>query len=187
MYVDPTGHILISTILLWSMIVGTIIGAAIGGTVKGVQAAQDGASGWEVLGQVMLGIGVGGGLGALIGFGIGAGAAGIMSIGGALAFAGGGSAGMGAVAVGVCAIAAGGVVTVGSARELEKFLGSNIVFSKDPYVKHLEKGMSEFQKEMFQREIEDYKKSEGRGGADNLPKEILREIAEWVKKWYRGQ
>lgn len=41
--------------------------------------------------------------------------------------------------------------------------------------------MSENQKEMFQREIEDFKRGEGRGGADNLAKELLREIAEWIK------
>ena len=45
--------------------------------------------------------------------------------------------------------------------------------------------MSQNQKEKFQREIEDYKESEGRGGADNLDKDILREIAEWIKRVFR--
>lgn len=45
--------------------------------------------------------------------------------------------------------------------------------------------MSQNQKEKFQREIEDYKESEGCGGADNLDKDILREIAEWIKRVFR--
>ena len=190
MYVDPTGHILISTIVLLCIIGGAVIGAAVGGTVKGVQAAQNGASGWEVFGQVMLGIGVGACFGGLIGLGIGAGGAGIgfALSGGAFALAGGGMAGFGAaVAVGVGSVAVGGAITRWGAIEFGEFIGSNIMFSKDPYVKNLEKGMTEYQKEMFQREIEDYKKHEGRGGADNLPKKLLKEIAELVKKWYWGE
>lgn len=59
------------------------------------------------------------------------------------------------------------------------------MFAKDPFVKSLERGMSENQKEQFQREIEDYKKSEGRGGADNLDKDLLREIAEFIKHFFK--
>ena len=63
--------------------------------------------------------------------------------------------------------------------------GLGIMFSKDPFVKSLERGMSQTQKGKFQREIEDYKKSEGRGGADNLNKDILRQIAEWIKATFK--
>lgn len=38
---------------------------------------------------------------------------------------------------------------------------------------------------MFQREIEDYKKGEGRRGNQNLPHDIIDEIAEWVKELFR--
>lgn len=64
-------------------------------------------------------------------------------------------------------------------------IGLGIMFSKDPFIKSLERGMSQNQKEKFQREIEDYKESEGCGGADNLDKDILREIAEWIKRVFR--
>lgn len=70
-------------------------------------------------------------------------------------------------------------------RILSYAIGLGIMFSKDPFIKSLERGMSQNQKEKFQREIEDYKESEGRGGADNLDKDILREIAEWIKRVFR--
>ena len=60
-----------------------------------------------------------------------------------------------------------------------------MVFAKDDYVKHLGSNMSENQKEMFQREIKDWKSGEGRGGADNLPKKLLKEIAEMIKRLYK--
>ena len=51
--------------------------------------------------------------------------------------------------------------------------------------KGLEKGMSSNQKEMFQREIEDYKRGMGKGPGDHLPWEILVEIAEEIRKNYK--
>ena len=70
-----------------------------------------------------------------------------------------------------------------AALGVASLLGLQIMFAKDPFVKSLERGMSEKQKEQFQREIEDYKKSEGRDGADNLGKDLLREIAEFIKQF----
>ena len=62
---------------------------------------------------------------------------------------------------------------------------SLMLMAKDPFIKHLSKGMNERQKEMFQREIEGLKKGVGRGGNDNLDKNILREIAEWIKSMFK--
>ena len=44
--------------------------------------------------------------------------------------------------------------------------------------------MSQNQKEHFQREIEDTKLSEGRGGKDNLSKKTLKEIADYIRKFF---
>ena len=44
--------------------------------------------------------------------------------------------------------------------------------------------MTQNQKEQFQREIEEYKRQEGRGGKDNLPKKILEEIAKWILEYF---
>ena len=49
----------------------------------------------------------------------------------------------------------------------------------------LKKGMSNNQKEKFQREIEDYKKYNGMPPNHNLPWEILAEIAREIKKMYK--
>jgi hypothetical protein len=53
--------------------------------------------------------------------------------------------------------------------------------------KALERDMNDAQKEVFQREIEDYKRMEGRGGKDNLPWEILKDIAEDILKYYQNK
>ena len=60
-----------------------------------------------------------------------------------------------------------------------------MMMAKDPYVEYLKRGMSQRQKEAFQREIESYKTGEGRGGADNLSKDLLKEIAEIIKKMFK--
>jgi len=51
--------------------------------------------------------------------------------------------------------------------------------------KDLEKGMSQRQKEMFSREIHDFKRSNGMRPDDNIPWEILVAIAEEVKQLFR--
>ena len=177
MHVDPTGQYAISAVLI-GLIIGAIIGAAVGGTVAGVIAYNDGARGWELVGWTALGIVGGSAIGGAIGAGIGYVTP---AIGGALGSILGGSslvtAGGGAIAV------SGGQIAVASGLSILAGLG--IVFAKDPFVKSLERSMSEKQKEQFQREIEDYKKSEGRGGADNLDKDLLREIAEFIKQFFK--
>ena len=45
--------------------------------------------------------------------------------------------------------------------------------------------MSQNQKEHFQREIEDLKRAEGRGGNDNLTRELLKQIAEEIKRFFK--
>ena len=82
-------------------------------------------------------------------------------------------------------LAGGGTVSTGVAVAGVGLLAVNVWFAKDRYVRELERGMSEYQKEMFQREIEDTKYMEGRGGADNLPKKILEEIAKMIKRLYK--
>ena len=74
----------------------------------------------------------------------------------------------------------GGLIIVGSTVVI-----AILLFAKDPYIKHLSKGMSNNQKEHFQREIEDLKHGEGRGGNDNLTRDLLKEIAEWIKKTFK--
>ena len=184
MNVDPTG-----TFFLMALLIGLIAGAVIGGAVNGVTAYNNGARGWELVGQIALGAVVGGVIGAAAGAVVGVGGA-IMGMGANLlgmGLSGGGLAlanGM-AIGAGTVALAGAAGVVVGGAIAIEgikiAISGFNVLFSKDSFIKFLERGMSENQKEMFQREIEDFKRGEGRGGADNLAKELLREIAEWIK------
>lgn len=51
-----------------------------------------------------------------------------------------------------CSVAVGAIV-VGGAKIAHD--GLYVLFSKDSFIHSLERGMSEYQKEMFQREIED--------------------------------
>ena len=112
---------------------------------------------------------------ALVG---GAAAAGT-AIGGSLA-TGGAFAG-GAAVAGTALVGAGVVAGVGALA-----LGTNIVkFAKDPYIEYKKKGMSQKQREMFQREIESYKEEEGRGGNDNLSREIIDLIVEMIMELFK--
>jgi len=88
---------------------------------------------------------------------------------------------------GAATVSTAAVVTVTGAQVLGLVgvLGAGYVLASDPYVEMLKKGMSQRQKEMFQREIEAYKKSEGRGGNKNLAKEVLEEIAEWIRSMFK--
>lgn len=140
-------------------------------------------------------------LGAVVGGLIGAAAVAVIGVGGAMMGMGANLLGMGlsggglalangmVLGAGAVALAGAAGVVVGGAIIIEgikiAISGLNVLFSKDNFIKFLERGMSENQKEMFQREIEDLKTSEGRGGADNLAKELLREIAEWIKTRFK--
>ncbi len=68
MYVDPSGHILISTIILLAYIG---VGALVGGTYAGVTAYNDGTRGWKLVGWTALGAIVGGVVGGLVGYYVG--------------------------------------------------------------------------------------------------------------------
>ena len=74
------------------------------------------------------------------------------------------------------------VLTVAGALILA---GSLMLMAKDPFIRYLEQGMTEHQKEMFQREIERLKGRTGRKGNDNLDKNILRKIAELIKSKFK--
>ena len=62
---------------------------------------------------------------------------------------------------------------------------SLMLMAKDPFIRHLEQGMTEHQKEMFQREIEGLKGSTGRKENDNLDKNTLRKIADLIKSMFK--
>ncbi len=62
MNVDPTG----TSIFLLALLFGLIIGAVAGGAISGVQAARNGATGWEIVGQVLLGAAMGIAVGAIV-------------------------------------------------------------------------------------------------------------------------
>ena len=74
------------------------------------------------------------------------------------------------------------VLTVAGALTLA---GSLMLMAKDPFIWHLEQGMTEHQKEMFQREIEGLKGSTGRKENDNLDKNTLRKIADLIKSMFK--
>lgn len=67
---DPSGTFVIPTIVI-GLIIGAIARAAVGGTIAGITASNNGATGWELFGWTMLGIVgggiIGGAIGALIG------------------------------------------------------------------------------------------------------------------------
>ena len=86
MYVDPSGNMLISTIILLACIgVGVLAGA----TYAGVTAYNDGARGWELVGWTALGAVVGGLIGGFIGYFAGPIITSLLGAGGGLVFAGG--------------------------------------------------------------------------------------------------
>lgn len=125
MFVDPTGHL-----FLFCLIAFMITGALLGGLKKGVEAYNNGARGWELAGQVALGVGIGTVVGALTGAGVGAGitliGTGASAVGGVFALAEGGALSAGLVSVGQLAL--GGILAVESLK-----FGGNILFSKkDP-------------------------------------------------------
>lgn len=64
-------------------------------------------------------------------------------------------------------------------------VGGIIIQAGKSNPKDLEKGMSQRQKGMFQREIEDYKHYNGMPSNHNLPWEILVAIAEEIRKNFK--
>ena len=172
MYVDPTGHVIVAAIIGFALIGASLAFAA--------TAYYDYADDGEVFnGSIDAGSYV---ANTLVGGAIGGGAAYLAPEIGAFltssfsytmpSLAAGGEA--------VAATISGAQIAAGVAAGVGIML-----FAKDPYVKHLEKGMSQNQKEHFQREIEAFKKAEGRGGKDNIDKDILEEIAEMIKEMFK--
>lgn len=133
MNVDPTG-----TFFLMALLIGLIAGAVIGGVVNGVIAYNNGARGWELVGQIALGAVVGGVIGAAAGAVVGVGGA-IMGMGANLlgmGLSGGGLAlanGM-AIGAGTVALAGAAGVVVGGAIAIEgikiAISGFNVLFSR---------------------------------------------------------
>ncbi len=74
--IDPNGNFFITFLL-----VSIGIGAAVGGTIAGVTAYNNGARGWDLVGSIAGGAILGGGMGAIMAIG---GAAGLASIGAGL-------------------------------------------------------------------------------------------------------
>lgn len=60
-----------------------------------------------------------------------------------------------------------------------------LLFAKDKLVEFLKKGMSKNQQDMFKEEIEERKRGEGRGGADNLTEKIIKAIAKMIKEMFK--
>ena len=134
MYIDPTGTFFFTTLLI-----GLIAGAVIGGAVNGVIAYNNGARGWDLVGQIALGAVVGGVIGAAAGAVVGAGGA-IMGMGanllgmglngGGLALANGMVLGAGTVALaGAAGAVVGGAIVVGGITVALE--GLNVLFSKN--------------------------------------------------------
>lgn len=129
MNVDPTG-----TFFLACLLVGLIVGAIAGAVIGGVQAAEAGYTGWDLVGAIFMGAVIGGAFGAiagaLVGLGgamIGSGLSAISGAGGLLALAGGGTAA--AVAAGGVVSAGLGAVVVGGGLAIAG-VGINVLFSK---------------------------------------------------------
>ena len=175
MYTDPEGKF---GVVFWTCVVLGVGIGMIGGYSIG---RSNGLTGWDLFGATIGGGIVGGLLGAAGGYFIeafllGGGASGL-SIG---ALSGGGFG---------LALSNGYTIATATVQSLEISLkvvsvGALLLFAKDPFVEKLKRGMTQNQKEQFQREIEEYKRQEGRGGKDNLPKKILEEIAKWILEYF---
>jgi len=108
MFVDPSGHWFFTVLIICA-----VVGAAIGGTISGVEAAKNGGSALEVTAAVI----TGGAIGGTIGLG-----AGIIGGGGAVI------AGGGAVILGAGAVVAGSAILAGSV--VGSIALANVLFSK---------------------------------------------------------
>ena len=118
MNIDPEG-----TFFLTALLIGALVGVAIGGTVAGIKAAEEGLEGWDIVGEVAKGALIGGATGAVGGAGIGLIGAGAAAIGGgSMALIGGATlsggaatvAATGAIVVGAGATAAAGALSLGA-------------------------------------------------------------------------
>ena len=132
MFVDPSGHWFFTVLIICA-----VVGAAIGGTISGVEAAKNGGSALEVTAAVITGGAIGGTIGLGAGL-IGGGGAALISAGagmigsglGIAAISGGGAviAGGGAVILGAGAVVAGSAILAGSV--VGSIALANVLFSK---------------------------------------------------------
>lgn len=133
MFVDPSGHWFFTVLIICA-----VVGAAIGGTISGVEAAKNGGSALEVTAAVITGGAIGGTIGLGAGL-IGGGGAALISAGagmigsglGMAAIAGGGAviAGGGAAILGAGAVVAGSAILAGSV--FGSIALANVLFSKN--------------------------------------------------------
>ena len=162
------------------MIACIVIGAIAGGVVANGIAKSYGLSGDNLVLATILGATAGGLLGYFVTPIVTTLITSIGPIGGGLTFAGdlgftggivieGAAAITGTQVIGACALTA----------------GITIMCARDKFVEFLKKGMTKNQQDQFQRAIEGLKKDTGRGGSDNLDKNILRAIAEWIKEMFK--
>ncbi len=132
---DPKGTFVLSALLI-GLIVGAVVGATVGGVVAYNVAKNNGAEGWDLVGQTLLGILGGAVIGGAVGAAIGYIAPAISSfLGTTFSFT---LPSLGAL-FGSSGAAAGVLVTVTGAQILQgvagvgAFIGSLILMSKIPY------------------------------------------------------
>lgn len=135
MHADPSGCFVITTAIIIGLITGAVIGATVGGVIAYNYATAAGMTGWDLVGQVVLGALGGGFAGAAIGAVVGAGAwllatglaAGIGALGTAISALPGGIL-MGSLATGGAVVVADGTVAVAGVLGVAAVLG--LMFSK---------------------------------------------------------
>jgi len=183
MHIDPTGQYAISAVLI-GLIIGAIIGAAVGGTIAGVNAYNNGARGWELVGWTALGIVGGSVIGGAIGAGIGYVAP---AIGGALGSILGGSS-LATVGGGAIALS-GGQIAVASGLSILAGLG--IVFSKGngPRLGHNQHEKQMWNEAMHRLDIKDkdvrkrLHNENHKYPYQNTLKGLIRQLEDILRKW----
>ena len=113
MYVDPSGHFALTTIIILTLIA---VGVVAGGTAAGVISYSKGYRGWELVGHIFAGAVIGGLIGAAIGCFAAPTIAGLLAstgtIGGSLVLAGGGAVGGGIAISAIGELALVGTIAV---------------------------------------------------------------------------
>ncbi|MDE7083176.1 MAG: RHS repeat-associated core domain-containing protein, partial [Clostridia bacterium] len=193
MNIDPTG----TSFFLVCLLVGLVVGAVAGATISGVNASNNGATGWELFGAILGGAILGGAIGAFSGAIIGIGGtmigSGLGMVGGfsglATALAGGGTIAAGAAA-GIGSMALGGAVVIGGVAVAG--LGVQVLMAKGsgPRMGHNQYEKQMWKEAMRQLKIEDkdlirrlHELNEKKPYADSLKRLLdnLREILSSIK------
>jgi hypothetical protein len=184
----------ISTIVLL-LCIG--VGALVGGTYAGVNAYNDGARGWELVGWTALGAVVGGAVGGLVGYYAGPMAACLFGSGGGLSLAGIGAAGLTMSGAMAANIVIGGSLVVSAAGALAA--SGLLMFAKTS--KKSGKETSSEKPSWFNESMVDPTKTPQQNATDALnrkhgpknwpkgPKTEYNKIIKWIErfwKYYRG-